>query len=139
MKKYIVALLALVMAFALCACGGTELADLSGDYQDEVSQRCTLVLTSIGENEYQIGINWPISAWEGASWEATGTFDGEKIFYNDGISYTYLSDDDGNITKDNEEEGLAGTLIVGDDGKIEWAGSTKDEKGMFVKITTDEE
>lgn len=146
MKKILVAILTLVMVFALCACGNsapaeeeTALANLSGDYQDEVSMRATMTLTPLEGDTYQIGINWPSSASEGAAWEATGEFDGEKIFYNDGISYVYLYDEDGNMTKSDEEEGLAGTLAVGDDGKIEWFGSTEEETALFVKIPEDGE
>ena len=134
-KKLLAVLFAAVLAFALCTCGKTEMPDLAGDYQDEISQRATLTLEKTDEENYSIGINWSVSSFEGVYWTMTGQFDGETLSYSDGECHYYKMDENGETETDEvTESGLSGSFKLTDEGKLEWTGATEDETGVFVKI-----
>ena len=137
MKKKLFALaLIAVFAFAMCACGGadtTAIPDISGEYQDEVSQRAELTLVKTADDSYEIGISWANSATETVYWSATGTFDGSVLSYGSGEKHLYTYGEDGELVDDvTEETGLSGTLTLGDEAKLTWAGATEEETAVFV-------
>ena len=132
-KKLLTLTLIAVMALAMCACGGTDTPDLSGEYQDEVSQRAELTLVKTADDSYEIGISWANSATETVYWSATGTFDGSILSYGSGEKHLYTYGEDGEVVDDvTEETGLSGTLTLGDDAKLTWAGATEEETAVFV-------
>lgn len=143
MKRKVFAFaLMFVFVFAMCACSNTETAevpDISGEYQDEVSQRATLKLVKHEDgNTYDAVIGWSSSASELVEWAFTGDFDGEKIEYTDGISKLYTSDEDGNANEELRDGDYSGTLLLSD-GKLKWTGSNDGETGLFALVTDENE
>ena len=127
MKKILSIGLILMLVFAFTACGNYE-----GEYQDEISQRATMSLEKDG-NVYNMEINWAQSASEACCWQATGTFEGNKLEYTSGKLHQLTYDDKGMVTNDKITDGQKGTLTVQDDGKIKWEGQDDGEECLFVE------
>ena len=52
-----------------------EIPDLSGAWDDEVSQRASMDVTKNADGSYSFLVHWGGSATETAIWEISGTFD----------------------------------------------------------------
>lgn len=122
------------MALAMAACGDAS-QDLSGQYQDQESQRASMGLVKNDDGVYNITISWADSANEGMYWIASGEFDGDKIEYTDCQCHKYKYNDKGEIVQDKVlEKDEKGTLIQKDENTLEWKGAKDNEKASFVKI-----
>ncbi|MCQ2551081.1 MAG: hypothetical protein MJ146_02665 [Clostridia bacterium] len=135
MKKILVGALVLIMCIAMTACGAKELPDLTGHYEDQISQRAMMDIEKTEGDTYSILIHWSSSASEGLEWEASGTFDGDKIQYTDCKCQQYTYDDTGDLVKSEVMgENKTGTLTVGEGLDITWEGDEAGETAEFIQV-----
>ena len=111
-----------------------EDVDLSGSWQDEISQRAGMDVTKNEDGSYDILVHWGGSAFETAIWEIHGTYDGAagELLYNDGKYSIHTFDEDGTKTISSEETTNGGFIM--EDGKLRWKDSMNDSEGLFTKI-----
>ncbi len=111
--------------------------DISGSWQDEVSQRACMDAVKNSDGSYDIKVSWGGSAFETSIWEIHGTYDSASgmIAYEDGAYSVHTYDEDGNETISGEELTKGAFMKEGD--KLRWQDSKNSEDGMFVKIPDD--
>ncbi|MBQ9720836.1 MAG: hypothetical protein IJV64_09105 [Oscillospiraceae bacterium] len=115
-----------------------EADDLSGAWQDEISQRASMDVTRSGDGSYTLLVHWGSGATEAAIWEITGTFDESgTLTYEDGKYGVYTFDESGSETVSGEET-TRGSFAL-EDGKLRWQDSRATENGhseggLFVKF-----
>ncbi|MBR1567970.1 MAG: hypothetical protein IJ648_03325 [Lachnospiraceae bacterium] len=111
-----------------------EDVDLSGSWQDEISQRASMDVTKNDDGSYDILVHWGGSAFETAIWEIHGTYDGAagELLYNDGKYSIHTFDEDGTETISSEETTNGGFIM--EDGKLRWKDSMNDSEGLFTKM-----
>lgn len=111
-----------------------EDVDLSGSWQDEISQRASMDVTKNDDGSYDILVHWGGSASETAIWEIHGTYDGAagELLYNDGKYSIHTFDEDGTETISSEETTNGGFIM--EDGKLRWKDSMNDSEGLFTKM-----
>lgn len=107
--------------------------DLSGSWNDEVSQRATMDITANDDGSYEIVVNWAGSASEKAVWMIHGTYDpvSGMLSYEDGAYSIHTWDDKDNETVSGEESTKGAFLKEGE--KLRWQDSKNSEDGLFVK------
>lgn len=154
MKKKLSILLAVITSvLVLAACGGkqetaaisdeknttqdaaasqavTEL-DLTGTWEDEVSQRASMDVTKNADGSYQFLVHWGGSATETAIWEMNGTFDEASgtLVYEDGKYSIHTFDENDKETVSGEET-TKGSFTL-ENGKLRWKDSKNSEDGLF--------
>lgn len=134
MKKLLALLMAAVMIFAMAACTSAD-EDLSGNYQDEDSQRASLVLVKGNYNNYTITIAWANSAMDGEYWIAHADYENGELKYTDGERHVYEYSESGELEKDKVvKKSLKGVLTVKSSEEILWKGAGDGEKGKFLKL-----
>ena len=112
--------------------------DLSGEWQDEISQRASMDVTRNDDGSYTLLVHWGSSATEASIWEITGTFDESGILtYEDGKYGVYTFSESGDETVSNEET-TQGSFTL-EDGKLRWQDSRVAENGyreggLFAKL-----
>ena len=109
--------------------------DLTGSWQDEVSQRATMDVEKAETGTYHILIHWASGAKEASTWEISGTYD---------ETYGMLSDENGNYTvhtwDENEKEKISDETVkkgklMKEGDKLRWSDSKNEEDGLFVKVS----
>lgn len=108
--------------------------DLSGSWEDEVSQRAGMDVTKNEDGSYDILVHWGSSAFETAIWEIHGTYDpvSGMLSYDDGKFYVRSVDKDENETVSDEETTEGAFMKEGE--KLRWQDSRNTEDGLFVKM-----
>lgn len=109
--------------------------DLTGNWQDEVSQRATMDVEKSETGTYHILIHWASGAKEASTWEISGTYDETSgmLSYENG-NYTVHTWDENDNETISDEEVTKGTLMKEGD-KLRWSDSKNEEDGLFVKVT----
>ena len=108
--------------------------DLTGSWQDEVSQRATMDIEKFETGTYHILIHWASGAKEASIWEISGVYDetAGMLSYENG-NYTVCTWDDNDRETVSEEETTKGALMKEGD-KLRWSDSKNEEDALFVKI-----
>ena len=125
--------------------------DLTGSWQDEVSQRATATVTANTEAQIvNITVTWSTSASESTEWTMSAVKEGNQLVYSDCVKKsTFMSedlDDEGEGDEDGmgggaeetvEYEGGSGSFEISDDGKLLWTGAADEDCTgcVFVKIS----
>ena len=115
-----------------------DVGDLSGSWQDEISQRASMDVTRSGDGSYTLFVHWGSSATEASIWEIVGTFDESgTLTYEDGKYGVCTFDESGSETV-SDEETTQGSFTL-ENGKLRWQDSQVrkngySESGLFVKI-----
>ena len=109
--------------------------DLTGNWQDEVSQRATMDVEKSETGTYHILIHWASGAKEASTWEISGTYDETSgmLSYENG-NYTVHTWDENDKETISDEEVTKGTLMKEGD-KLRWSDSKNEEDGLFVKVS----
>ena len=109
--------------------------DLTGSWQDEVSQRASMDIEQAGTGTCHILIHWASGAKEASTWEISGTYDETSgmLSYENG-NYTVHTWDENDNETISEEEVTKGTLMKEGD-KLRWSDSKNEEDGLFVKVS----
>ncbi len=109
--------------------------DLTGSWQDEVSQRATMDVEKAETGTYHILIHWASGAKEASTWEISGTYDetAGMLSYENG-NYTVHTWDENDNETISEEEVTKGALMKEGD-KLRWSDSKNEEDGLFVKVS----
>ena len=107
--------------------------DLSGSWQDEISQRATMEVTANDDGSYDILVNWGDSADKTLTWQIHGEYDpaGGMLGYEDAVSY-YLVLDDSGKEKMTEQQTSHGAIMKEGD-KLRWKDSRGDTECVFVR------
>ena len=108
--------------------------DLTGSWQDEVSQRATMDVEKAETGTYHLLIHWASGAKEASTWEISGTYDETSgmLSYENG-NYTVHTWDENDKETISDEEVTKGTLMKEGD-KLRWSDSKNEEDGLFVKV-----
>ena len=109
--------------------------DLTGSWQDEVSQRATMDVEKAETGTYHILIHWASGAKEASTWEISGTYDETSgmLSYEDG-SYTVHTWDENDKETVSEGEVTKGSLMKEGD-KLRWSDSKNEDDCIFVKVS----
>jgi hypothetical protein len=109
--------------------------DLTGSWQDEVSQRATMDVEKAETGTYHILIHWASGAKEASTWEISGTYDETSgmLSYEDGHYSVHTWDDEDQETVSGEELTKGALMKEGD--KLRWQDSEISEDAVFVKIS----
>ena len=109
--------------------------DLTGSWQDEVSQRATMDVEKAETGTYHILIHWASGAKEASTWEISGTYDETSgmLSYENG-SYTVHTWDENDNETISEEDVTKGALMKEGD-KIRWSDSKNEDDCIFVKVS----
>ena len=97
--------------------------DLTGSWQDEVSQRATMDIEKAETGTYHILIHWGSSAKEASTWEISGTYDetAGMLTYDNGEYCVHTWDDEDKETISGEEITRGALMKEGD--KLRWQDS----------------
>ena len=110
--------------------------DPVGDYDDEMSKRATMTISSEDGKLYRVLINWGSGSKEMTVWEFEGEFDrdGGMIPYNNCRKTNIIFDENGNEKDEVVYEDGKGALLFYENG-FEWEDKKEDAgKGChFVK------
>ena len=122
MKKLIAMVLMAVMVFSTAVFAGAEgqnpAMDIMGNYQDSLSQRATMSIMPLGDEDAEVTIRWGNSAAETVEWHFSGpcvTDGGLTIEYNNGTKKILSAAEDGTITEKIEYENGTGVLAFDKD------------------------
>lgn len=109
--------------------------DLTGSWQDEVSQRATMDVEKAETGTYHILIHWASGAKEASTWEISGTYDETSgmLSYENG-NYTVHTWDENDNETISDEEVTKGTLMKEGD-KLRWSDSKNEDDCVFVKVS----
>ena len=109
--------------------------DLTGSWQDEVSQRATMDVEKAETGTYHILIHWASGAKEASTWEISGTYDETSgmLSYEDG-NYTVHTWDENDKETVSEGEVTKGSLMKEGD-KLRWTDSKNEDDCIFVKVS----
>ena len=109
--------------------------DLTGSWQDEVSQRATMDVEKAETGTYHILIHWASGAKEASTWEISGTYDETSgmLSYENG-GYTVHTWDENDNETISEEDVTKGALMK-EGNKIRWSDSKNEEDCVFVKVS----
>ena len=113
----------------------TDEMNLTGSWQDEVSQRATMDVEKFETGTYYIHIHWSSGASEESLWEITGTYDETSgmLSYENG-NYSVITWDENGKETITEEDVTKGSLMKEGD-KLRWTDSKIEEDGLFVKVS----
>ena len=111
----------------------TDEMNLTGSWQDEVSQRATMDVEKFESGTYHI--HWSSGASEESLWEITGTYDETSgmLSYENG-NYSVITWDENGKETITEEDVTKGSLMKEGD-KLRWTDSKIEEDGLFVKVS----
>ena len=106
--------------------------DFSGTYTEPLSGRCTIDITSTGNNNYKVSVHWSSSAFESANWEINATYyDSTTLLeYTDAKYFvrTYSSEEE--YTDDVIYTNGAGEFWFEEDGSLGWRSANSDADGI---------
>ena len=113
----------------------TDEMNLTGSWQDEVSQRATMDIEKALTGTYHILIHWASGAKENSIWEISGTYDETTgmISYENGNYSVHTWDD-------NDEETISGLdvtkgALMKEGEKIRWSDSKNEDDCVFIKVS----
>ena len=108
--------------------------DLTGSWQDEVSQRATMDIEKAETGTYHILIHWGSSAKEASTWEISGTYDetAGMLTYDNGEYCVHTWDDEDKETISGEEITSGALMKEGD--KLRWQDSKNSTDAVFVRV-----
>ena len=108
--------------------------DLTGSWQDEVSQRATMDVEKAETGTYHILIHWASGAKEASTWEISGTYDETSgmLSYENGNYTVHTWDENDNETI--SEEGVTKGVLMKEGDKLRWSDSKNEEDCLFVKV-----
>ena len=108
--------------------------DLTGSWDDEISQRASMEVTPNDDGSYDIRVHWGGSANETSVWEIHGTYDpvSGMLGYEDGAYSIHSWDANNKETVSGEERTKGAFMKEGD--KLRWSDSKNSEDGVFVKV-----
>ena len=113
----------------------TDEMNLTGSWQDEVSQRATMDIEKALTGTYHILIHWASGAKETSIWEISGTYDetAGMISYENGNYSVHTWDD-------NDEETISGLdvtkgALMKEGEKIRWSDSKNEDDCVFIKVS----
>lgn len=109
--------------------------DLTGSWQDEVSQRASMDVEKLETGTYHILIHWSSGASEASIWEISGTYDETSgmLSYENG-NYSVHTWDENDKETISEEDVTKGSLMK-EGEKLRWTDSKNEEDGLFVKVS----
>ena len=108
--------------------------DLTGNWQDEVSQRATMDVEKFETGTYHILVHWSSGAKEASIWEISGTYDETSgmLSYENGNYTVHTWDENDNETI--SEEGVTKGVLMKEGDKLRWSDSKNKEDCLFVKV-----
>ena len=114
--------------------GQNPVMNLIGGYMDKLSERASMVISCVGEDEADITITWANSASETVVWHMSGHYDIEAglIEYEDCVKTVETYDANGNCTCETVYENGTGTLFVSEDWNILWQDDQNEEVNGVV-------
>ena len=128
-----------------------EIVDLSGEYQDEWSQRASAtVIANTESGNVNITVTWSGSATESAEWTMNAVKEGNKLVYSDCVKRTLIYSEDMDEEGEGDEDGMgggaqetveyengSGSFEISSDGKLLWNGADEPDCAscVFVKVT----
>lgn len=91
--------------------------DISGNWQDSWSQRCTMTIVDEGDSYYSVDITWSSDAWSYDEWVFSGYFDPETetLNYYNGNWYSYADDGTGSLQEGWVMDSMEGCLYLDGD------------------------
>lgn len=109
--------------------------DLSGSWDDEISQRATMDVSKNEDGSYNLYIHWGASAFETAIWEIHGTYDKASgmLSYEDGAFSIHSWDDQDNESVSGQETTRGSLMKEGE--KLRWKDSRNSDDCLFVKVS----
>lgn len=109
--------------------------DLTGVWQDEISQRASMEITENPDGSCHVLIFWGAGATEAATWEIDGNYDPASgmLSYEDGIYKVHTWDENENevITETARTRGA----LMKEGEKLRWQDSKLTQNGLFVKVS----
>lgn len=107
--------------------------DLTGSWQDELSQRATMEAVAAEDGAYDIYVEWGDSADRALIWQIHGEYDPESgmLAYEDAVSYFLTTDGEGNEKMEDQQTSHGAFMKNGD--KLRWQDSRGDTECLFVK------
>ena len=108
--------------------------ELAGNWQDEISQRASMVIAENGDGSCDIKVTWGSSAFETSIWQIHGAYDtvSGMLSYEDGVYTVHTFDEQGNETVSDEETTEGAFLKEGD--KLRWNDSKAVSDCLFVRV-----
>ncbi len=109
--------------------------DLSGSWEDEISQRAHMDVTKNADGSYNIVVSWGSGASETSIWQIHGTYDEASgmLSYSNGAYSIHTWDEDGVETVSGEETTKGAFMKEGD--KLRWQDSKNSDTGLFSKVS----
>lgn len=109
--------------------------DLTGSWQDEISQRATMDVEKAETGTYHILIHWASGAKEASIWEISGTYDetAGMLSYENGNYSVHTWDDNDEETVSNEDVTEGSLMKEGE--KLRWSDSRNSDDCLFVKVS----
>lgn len=118
MKKLIAMVLMAVMVFSTAVFAGAEgqnpAMDIMGNYQDSLSQRATMSIMPLGDEDAEVTIRWGNSAAETVEWHFSGpcvNAEGLTIEYKNCTKKIITTAEDGTAVEKIEYENGTGKLV----------------------------
>lgn len=129
MKRLLaVALAVLTMTFMLAGCGSQGSQDITGNYQDSVSQRATMTINEGEDGTYDVCVMWSSSATEETEWNMNCKLEEGKLSYEDSDKiFRVYEDDDPESFEETELLGEGAGYFEITDGKLCWTGAVDKE------------
>lgn len=95
--------------------------DFIGSWEDETSQRASLEISQLEDEQYQILVSWSSSATENTEWRMTGRINNvNDLEYMDGSKVNLTYDDDGNVVNEETVYSDAEGWFSLSEGKLRW-------------------
>ena len=109
--------------------------NLTGSWQDEISQRATMDVEKAETGTYHILIHWASGAKEASIWEISGTYDetAGMLSYENGNYSVHTWDDNDEETVSNEDVTEGSLMKEGE--KLRWSDSRNSDDCLFVKVS----
>ena len=108
--------------------------DLTGSWEDEISQRASMDVEQIEDGTYVIRVHWGGSATETAVWEIRGQYDAVSgmLPYYEGLYSVHTFDENNKETISDDAVTEGAFMKEGD--KLRWRDSKNSEDCLFVKV-----
>lgn len=106
----------------------TTLVDLSGDWQDSVSQRATMTITASPDGQTaDVTVIWSDSADETNQWTMTVRQEGDRLIYDSCEETETEFNSDGSVHEEDRSVEGGGFFEIGSSGEINWTGAGDDD------------
>lgn len=93
-----------------------------GPWADKISERATLMVSALEQNDAMFEVEWSDGAESGTIWTLYCTYDeaSGSFVYDEGVRKEYTCNEDGEFTYGEIEEGLKGAFVPQEDGTLKW-------------------